>query len=549
MPRSVHRHFGPSRCLVLFLFLVLASSQFALAEQSPSLPKDPNTPTCPPQHVPDSNDTYTVPSTLLDVNHPRSFMRVFERDRRGRLHPIIGTYKDPNPNITTQHRHDTLAVEVDVASRIVLALDRDFIAACSSSLDIDLSIRAQVKSSGGVQNIEVPGYALVGEEAHPVPANLRGISTVIALTEQFRAVWQDARDKIASASELALQRMDPKASSDDLALRAKVLNDPQFLGDYVPRVTAALVAIKPRLLTAANKLSAPENDVSVRGLAAALNLDSDVLKQTPTELVQLFVELERTSQDSSTYSDAARTVDDILRALDDLGGTFPIKSDDLRAILIASLKDTDILVPQTGAGVNDNIVITIQNHAPDSPDRRALVVTARVAEFGLIREISDSAMFIRRLGVTASENRSAFDAAQAAASAQGAPISIETPDEVNFTPAPGVSLTWTYRPRREDSRWGRALQPGAGFNVSFPKFGSTIATFTPSTGSTPAMAEFSDSNEEIDVGAGFVATLFNNALQFTYGWNLTADEERKYFGVGFSFVRIIQAAKGGSKGE
>ena len=41
-----------------------------------------------------------------------------------------------------------------------------------------------------------------------------------------------------------------------------------------------------------------------------------------------------------------------------------------------------------------------------------------------------------------------------------------------------------------------------------------------------------------EVGAGIVGSLFDNNLQFTYGFNLNADRKRAYFGIGFGFVEV-----------
>jgi len=32
--------------------------------------------------------------------------------------------------------------------------------------------------------------------------------------------------------------------------------------------------------------------------------------------------------------------------------------------------------------------------------------------------------------------------------------------------------------------------------------------------------------------------LFSNAIQFTYGWNLSVGDKRSYWGIGFGFIEI-----------
>lgn len=42
----------------------------------------------------------------------------------------------------------------------------------------------------------------------------------------------------------------------------------------------------------------------------------------------------------------------------------------------------------------------------------------------------------------------------------------------------------------------------------------------------------------IQIGMGIQGSLFSGVLQFTYGWNLNAQEKRTYVGIGISFVNL-----------
>jgi hypothetical protein len=78
----------------------------------------------------------------------------------------------------------------------------------------------------------------------------------------------------------------------------------------------------------------------------------------------------------------------------------------------------------------------------------------------------------------------------------------------------------------------RGLAPGVALNVSFMNW-NLPGDYDVSTG------KFSTSTSStVQVGAGFVVSLLDNAAQFTYGWNLQATERRPYWGVGFGFVEV-----------
>jgi hypothetical protein len=100
--------------------------------------------------------------------------------------------------------------------------------------------------------------------------------------------------------------------------------------------------------------------------------------------------------------------------------------------------------------------------------------------------------------------------------------------------------------RKENSGFGqlmRALAPGLSMNVSFMNWNSPT-DFDTTTG------KFSSSSAaSIQVGAGFVASLFDNQIQFTYGWNLQVPQNRQYWGVGFGFVEIGKTLAGYAKAK
>lgn len=222
--------------------------------------------------------------------------------------------------------------------------------------------------------------------------------------------------------------------------------------------------------------------------------------------------------------------------------------DQVRAILLARLIDSDILLADTKLRPGDPLVITIANRSDARSAPRILRVRIEVAEFGLLQGVDDSFIFLKRLGVDPNANQVMVNAAKQVADTTGAAMSVETAQPVNYTPAPGATLRWTWRPR---NGFGRFLEPGWGVNVSFPNFGSTITEFSSSSPTDPASTPsvtVRDGGGPVDITIGFVGSLFGGLVQATFGWDLTVSEKRQYFGLGFSFVQLgntIDADGGG----
>ena len=132
-----------------------------------------------------------------------------------------------------------------------------------------------------------------------------------------------------------------------------------------------------------------------------------------------------------------------------------------------------------------------------------------------------------------------------------------------FAPAPGVTFGPVFYSRgmrkadpipndrnskriwiAEDTSWSRfysALAPGIGINVSLMNFSNN--DFDPSIKDSQGnvVGGFKTTTSgSIQVGTGVSASLFSNALQFTYGWNLSVGDKRSYWGIGFGFIEIGQ---------
>jgi hypothetical protein len=218
----------------------------------------------------------------------------------------------------------------------------------------------------------------------------------------------------------------------------------------------------------------------------------------------------------------------------------------LSNIFVGSLKDADVLVSQTGANDGDDILITIWNNQNTQTKQRALTIRLRARRFGVVRRITDSFLFINRLGASQASSNAAIAAASKRASSGTDTASANTADPAQFVPTAGVTLGWTYY-ARTDKFW-RFVEPGGGINVSFPQFKSTITSFTPSGTAGTASTVTVQQQGSVDVAVGPVLTLFDNAVQATLGWDLTAPKKQFYWGLGFSFISLIQKAANAASG-
>jgi hypothetical protein len=107
-----------------------------------------------------------------------------------------------------------------------------------------------------------------------------------------------------------------------------------------------------------------------------------------------------------------------------------------------------------------------------------------------------------------------------------------------FAPAPGVTFGPVFYSR---NRAIAALTPGVGVNVSFMNFGTGDFDDTIKDAAGSVVGGFKASTGgSIQVGIGVSGSLFANAVQFTWGYNLQADKRHNYFGIGVGFVQIGQ---------
>jgi hypothetical protein len=299
------------------------------------------------------------------------------------------------------------------------------------------------------------------------------------------------------------------------------------------------------------KLVSTADTVPLNVLARRVGRDADVLRKdaqtvldgldsirtivVPTDTSDVTIAMARDSLNAAI----TRT----RNALGDLGSVAQVilspknvfLEDSLAKDFTYYLKDAYLLVDETGAQPGDAITIIVSSVAQDGDLPRELELKVRVQQFGLVSHISDSFLFLNREGIPRPSAPPAGSADTLAA-------------RYNYLPTPGITFGWTlyYRRQWPGASLMRWLQPGFGINVSFPRFGTTVIQ-TPSGGGAPVTT--TSTPDGFDLAVGGVITLFDGALQLTWGRDLTASTAHAYWGIGFSFIRTVgaiqQLAKGG----
>jgi hypothetical protein len=190
--------------------------------------------------------------------------------------------------------------------------------------------------------------------------------------------------------------------------------------------------------------------------------------------------------------------------------------------LKSRLATGSISLPDYQAKDGDRLKVTVESLPADSTTGGVPVVfEIAIKKYGAKTQWSPSLLFIRRLGVTDAE-------ATPPAGSTVAPL-----NRINFAPSPGMTFGVAYfkRGRSGSDKFWRALGPGAGMNVTFMNFNDPSFDL--------ATSQFVNTNgTNVQVGAGVIGSLFDNKIQFTYGWNLNVERRRNYWGVGFGFIEI-----------
>jgi hypothetical protein len=168
----------------------------------------------------------------------------------------------------------------------------------------------------------------------------------------------------------------------------------------------------------------------------------------------------------------------------------------------------------SGVSTADQLEVDVTN----LETREQLILFLIPKTFGLHAKVSDTVMFVKRLGISQQDQKNGISA-------------------FNFGPAPGVTYGGTYYARKNELM--RFLQPGAGITVLFTKWNGT-AIYNAATGQFVPGTTSSD----IQTALGGQVSVFAGVLQAGYGANLQVDQKRQYFSLGLSFVNLASKLSG-----
>jgi hypothetical protein len=465
-----------------------------------------------------------------------------------------------SPTDSTRIVHEVFDPEVDADSRVKIEFDRQWILKQEGCFEAEILITASKRGRNRESApIEVLGYSSIGKEKTPASARIRSAHELIHVLTEVSLISGLLHD-ILNRPGISIREAQ------------EVFEDSSMWQTVIPPMVHLIGERQNRWAVPLERLEKDEFNREVRALGLNQGREPAVVQQSARDILGWMEKLKSHQNVSSSSSiqelqPAAQIIKGLFDTIWELASLLePCDLDyegdpydcenvrkqraELASVLLGDLKDASIYVP-TNANSGDQIVIRIQNGPTTQDLYREHELVLRVSEFGWTREISDSFMFVKRTNVSEPElNENGVSETQPTgmgndtAGEQVAESSVEFPREVNFEPAAGASLSWIYRARKDEPGFLQWLTPALGVNVLFPRFGSTVVTFTPATSpDSLSQLEFTESDKDLEVATGLVASLFDNSVHFTLGWNLNVSEKRRYWGVGFSFVEIAKKAK------
>jgi hypothetical protein len=534
----------------------------------------------------------------VDLLHPRQFTKIYEITPGGDTIAILTQRSDDHAVVL---RTD---YEVDRRSDVHVSFDRRWMAS-KPGLEADVLVTGKLFHDKKEQDLQIPGYHVIGTDAGPNPVRVRSSaemhSILREMAEESGVVAQttltlaEGRTRLTSTGDRQLaylltslnsmrsqlvqlttrseggDSLDDPLISESVQARlqelrersdslARLLEGQAGILEYVNEATRRIQEAGNELVPVLNRFTSEENSSVLRAVAQVSNRDYSIPLGTARRVSQRIQTLAaaaplRAGSRREEIRSRLQEVEEIERALSVLkrfAERVP-QDDDSRTrmnlLLLGSLKDADVLLANTVASTGDDVSLTVYNFRNDAQRTRSMDIRLHVREFGWVRKISDSYMFFRRAGLDR-EYRRNIEADSAAAdlraqsTGQSAEYSRTMP--LNFEPALGVSLGWTYYPRSDPkplTQFLRWVQPGAGINVSFPRFATrtvTVSRGDPANAASPLQRKATDNRPQIGLGSGIVLSVFDGALQYSYGYSLVSDSKRRYHALGFSFFEVAK---------
>jgi len=499
---------GRSRLLsCLIVSALFAGTGAGVAAQTPS-------PASAPAPVPAQRARPAQPSRF----DPVDYIRIYEESGGTRF-----TLFDPaNPG--------TSLLRADTDSKIVIEIDETRLSAdmALNSLFISAEL-SRLDANASTTNVEVLNYSQIAQDprtqASQAGVALQTASDVHVTLQNFydltRGLVEVAYEPACVGPPLAGRRPAGCTFANkpgvDNAARDAALRD--YLRTFRPRVNAIVdffTSDRNAMVLSLIGAEVFSLDIrSLRGMAAKLRQDvstfvdegaaaATAARDLHTALQQIWDDFQplrlATAGQSDYFESRWRTI------------VFPR----MQRLLAAGTID----LRKYKAGDGETLRLTVQARAAGGEGAGGISRDFRIALRKLSTRIvtEPSAFYVRRLGEIRNDKG-------------------ETVRQ-RFAPAPGVTFGPVFYSRNPVMA---ALTPGIGLNVSFMNFGTGDFddTITDSAGAVVGGFKTS-SGGSIQVGIGVSASLFANALQFTWGYNMQADARHNYFGIGVGFVQIGQ---------
>lgn len=557
------------RCLCISMALLLTLGNLANGQSGPvNRPSLANGRVCSPE-----------PGTISDFDrfHPERFVSVYEVTRDSQYIPIHEALLDD----TTQTRHERAHSRVDINSKLHMTFARRWIA---QQPDYQTNVGVSADLNG--EPIAVPAYSEVGTQATTGFVNASGLSAATAAVCSFvkrneslgtllfvrnairnaqNALPRAFADSVAqAATQVERLRAEGLSASDSIRAALTVaeanlqrLRSSQEYREvvraYAPQATEKLVtaldAVYPSVLALSQADTSTLNVIARRAgipTAQLTHLVQNVLRDKNTLDSLNTVR----SADAAWLGQASSTIDRLqfeLPLLTEFEESYIDFLDKLGTqrdpVLLEELRDTDLLISRTKAKPGDEILLTFTNTVPPgATNPRQMTVDLRIRRFGWVSDITDSFLFLRRLGVTYQEGVPNLVARAEQALAAGTDkrdSTLVVPLGVDFDLTPGASFIWT----RYSRGWSSALAPSFGLNVSFPKFQTRTYQLSVAAGANRDVTRKEETTSHtFDLAVGPYIGFFDGAIGITAGRAITVERRPWYFGIGLSFLRLAKNA-------
>jgi hypothetical protein len=455
---------------------------------------------------------------------------------------------DGTENISVDAWEKPGRLHVDADSLLILCVD-------ASALDADpdyarkkISFEARI----GSRAVEVQNYTEVGKPTDAVRVGLRSISLPELRTFMRRVgsargavgsvLISRAQDVLDSLTASTANDAVSEATSDILQTSISDLTARrEDLASDLIAIRAARTSIesleprRPQLLTSSQQATASlqaartalEQALTVEDIAAARLQTVTAANGTPQEIADAQTALqaartaraarEQVTSNAATEAESrnralteldeqiragveseARVRASIVETIAALAKLFPPREQDLRtaATLSSEVPNGYINLRTQDAKVGDTLYINLRVYPSENATtyRTVPLPPLYIRDFGFATNVSPSFMLVKRSSEPAANTQTS-----------------------NFKGAAGISLLFSHRARRSETRWVVFNGLSAGINVSYLDF---------------------DTTQNLEVGAGPVFGLFRDRLHVGAGWNLNVPGDRFYYYVGFGFADI-----------